>query len=117
MPYWDWALNATMPDVVNQPSITINTPNGSQSIDNPLYTYNFHPLPSPPEFPTFKVNLMIKNKNCYPTQKTAPIVSLLGSDANAEQVAKWPNTVRYPDAEGRSQPDLANEQLQIYAAP
>ena len=52
IPYWDWARNATMPDVTNQPKITINTPTGSQLIDNPLYTYTFHPRPSTSDFPT-----------------------------------------------------------------
>ena len=52
IPYWDWARNATMPDVTNQPKITINTPSGAQLIDNPLYTYTFHPRPSTSDFPT-----------------------------------------------------------------
>ena len=52
IPYWDWARNATMPDVTNQPKITVNTPTGSQLIDNPLYTYTFHPRPSTSDFPT-----------------------------------------------------------------
>ena len=52
IPYWDWARNATMPDVTNQPKITINTPTGPQLIDNPLYTYIFHPRPSTSDFPT-----------------------------------------------------------------
>ena len=52
IPYWDWARNATMPDVTNQPKITINTPTGAQLIDNPLYTYTFHPRPSTSDFPT-----------------------------------------------------------------
>ena len=44
-----------MPDVLNQPLININTPNGSQIVDNPLYNYTFHPLPSQPDFPNVKV--------------------------------------------------------------
>ena len=52
IPYWDWARNATMPDVTNQPKITIHTPTGTQLIDNPLYTYTFHPRPSTSDFPT-----------------------------------------------------------------
>ena len=51
MPYWDWALNTTMPDVANQPLINVTTPTGSDTIANPLYNYTFHPLPSPPDFP------------------------------------------------------------------
>ncbi len=57
VPYWDWATHATstMPDVVSQPVITINTPKGSQSIVNPLYNYTFHPLPSAPDFPSNEI--------------------------------------------------------------
>ena len=51
VPYWDWAINATMPDPVNDPMITINTPQGTLSIINPLYNYTFHPHPSAADFP------------------------------------------------------------------
>ena len=51
VPYWDWAINATMPDPVNDPMITINTPKGTLSIVNPLYNYTFHPHPSATDFP------------------------------------------------------------------
>ena len=44
VPYWDWASHATLPDVVSQPMININTPVGSKSIVNPLYNYTFHIL-------------------------------------------------------------------------
>jgi tyrosinase len=51
IPYWDWAMpepsgQSTMPDTMGTPQITVNTPNGSQTIDNPLYTYKFHPIQS-----------------------------------------------------------------------
>ena len=51
VPYWDWAINTTMPDPVNDPMITINTPQGTLSIINPLYNYTFHPHPSATDFP------------------------------------------------------------------
>ena len=51
VPYWDWAINATMPDPVNDPMITINTPQGTLSMVNPLYNYTFHPHPSAADFP------------------------------------------------------------------
>ena len=44
-------MNATMPDPVNDPKISINGPQGRVTIDNPLYTYTFHPLPTSEEFP------------------------------------------------------------------
>ena len=74
-----------MPDPVNDPTITINTPQGPQSISNPLYTYTFHPLPSAPDFPA------------------------------DDPLSSYPSTVRYPDDSGKGQPDLANQQLQANA--
>lgn len=41
VPYWDWTLNPVLPTVVSSPEITVNTPEGSKPIDNPLYQYNF----------------------------------------------------------------------------
>ncbi|KIX98768.1 uncharacterized protein Z520_05229 [Fonsecaea multimorphosa CBS 102226] len=40
-PYWDWAVYPALPDVVAEPQISINTPNGRQTVNNPLYTYVF----------------------------------------------------------------------------
>ena len=40
-----------MPTLVNNPTISINTPTGQRNIDNPLYTYTFHPQPSASDFP------------------------------------------------------------------
>ncbi|TVY55332.1 Polyphenol oxidase 1 [Lachnellula cervina] len=48
LPYWDWASIAEMPDVVNQPTVTITTPDGDQDVDNPLFTYKFHQFPHDP---------------------------------------------------------------------
>lgn len=51
IPYWDWVFNATMPDLVNQPTININSPHGALNMANPLYSYTFHPQPSAADFP------------------------------------------------------------------
>ncbi|KAI9806999.1 MAG: hypothetical protein M1833_002657 [Piccolia ochrophora] len=87
IPYWDWALDATMPAIINTVKITVNTPTGSKSIDNPLYSYKFHPVPSNRDFP----------------RSDGPI-------------ATYRETVRYPDANGKSQPAAANQQLAANAA-
>ena len=60
VPYWDWSLNSTMPDVINSPMITINTPMGSQQISNPLYTYTFHPL-TPSDLPDVSVDPRLRD--------------------------------------------------------
>ncbi|KAK4690189.1 hypothetical protein P7C71_g6534, partial [Lecanoromycetidae sp. Uapishka_2] len=85
IPYWDWALNVTMPDPVNDPMISVNTPSGMLNIVNPLYNYTFHPQPSTVDFPP------------------------------QDSLSKYHSTVRYPNAAGQSQPDLANAQLQANA--
>jgi tyrosinase len=41
VPYWDWAATPALPNVVTTKSITINTPDGFQEVDNPLYNYTF----------------------------------------------------------------------------
>ena len=75
-----------MPDEVNLPQILINTPNGQRNVTNPMYTYTFHPLPASPQFPA------------------------------SSSVSKYKSTVRYPDANGNSQPTKVNLQLQANAA-
>ncbi|KAI4105868.1 MAG: hypothetical protein L6R37_002514 [Teloschistes peruensis] len=81
-----------MPPEVSQPTIFINAPNGTSEVRNPLYTYAFHPLPSSPDFPP------------------------LGGSNYGTSINTFRNTVRYPDANGQSQPDLVNKQLQANAA-
>lgn len=49
IPYWDWAApppsgQSILPDSITAPTVVVNTPNGTQTIANPLYNYNFHPL-------------------------------------------------------------------------
>jgi len=43
IPYWDWSTNATIPDVFATPQLTINAAWGSETINNPMYRYDFHP--------------------------------------------------------------------------
>ncbi|KAL9031397.1 MAG: hypothetical protein Q9196_000581 [Gyalolechia fulgens] len=77
-----------MPPEVNWPTIFIVGPNGTSNVVNPLYNYTFHPQPSDTDFPPY-----------------------VGS-SRGTPVASYHSTVRYPDAAGQSQPDLANKQLQ-----
>jgi tyrosinase len=46
VPFWDWALDPKLPECMTSPVISINTPTGSQSITNPLYSYLFSPSPA-----------------------------------------------------------------------
>ncbi|CAD6586306.1 MAG: hypothetical protein ASARMPREDX12_002329 [Alectoria sarmentosa] len=86
IPYWAWALNTTMPDLVNSPMISVNSPHGVMNIVNPLYNYTFHPQPSAADFPP--------------------------SDG---LIAGYHSTVRYPSSSGQSQPVLANLRLEANA--
>ena len=59
VPYWDWAAPApigqdTLPSSISSPApVQVITPNGTQTIPNPLYQYHFNPLDSNqlPDFP------------------------------------------------------------------
>ncbi|KAJ9615738.1 hypothetical protein H2200_001815 [Cladophialophora chaetospira] len=51
-PYWDWAAHPTLPDIVTQPQIPVNTPAGLQTIDNPLFQYVFQSDAAGNGFPT-----------------------------------------------------------------
>ncbi|KAG8808043.1 hypothetical protein FRC17_004155, partial [Serendipita sp. 399] len=45
IPYWDWAANADLPDFISlQREVTVNSPTGSKTFPNPLYSYTFHPM-------------------------------------------------------------------------
>lgn len=49
LPYMDWAADPpsgdnVFPNVMIQPQIQVVTPSGNQQIDNPLYSYKFHPV-------------------------------------------------------------------------
>ncbi|KAF2196129.1 Di-copper centre-containing protein [Delitschia confertaspora ATCC 74209] len=51
MPYWDWAKvppngEASTPTSIRDKTVTVTTPSGQQTIDNPLYSYNFGTVPS-----------------------------------------------------------------------
>jgi len=73
-----------MPEVVNEPTVQIATPSGVQSVDNPLLTYNFHPL----------------NQTLFPP-----------SDG---EIATYNHTVRSPDLPGgNSDPVAANNALLV----
>ena len=41
IPYWDWANSSVLPNIATIPQINIQGPSGSQTIQNPLYSYEF----------------------------------------------------------------------------
>ncbi|KAM7207522.1 Di-copper centre-containing protein [Naviculisporaceae sp. PSN 640] len=47
LPFWDWAADPTIPEVMGKPGVTVNAPAGPTTIPNPLYSYRFqNPIPS-----------------------------------------------------------------------
>jgi tyrosinase len=71
IPYWDWAADSNIPNIVQSQTVTITTPSGKKTITNPLYSYKFHPLSST-DFPASSGPLATKpatvrgpNANAY----------------------------------------------------
>ena len=59
MPYWDWALTppsgeSVLPGSLQELNVLVDGPVGAQTIGNPLYSYDFHPL-NPDDIPNFPV--------------------------------------------------------------
>ncbi|USW56555.1 Putative tyrosinase copper-binding domain, di-copper centre-containing domain superfamily, tyosinase [Septoria linicola] len=50
LPFWDWAVKpengSVWPEIVQQPRIQVVMPNGTTTIDNPLFSYKFRPISS-----------------------------------------------------------------------
>ncbi|KAH9819777.1 Di-copper centre-containing protein [Teratosphaeria destructans] len=49
LPYWDWAASpadgaSVWPDALTAGTVTVNMPNGTSTIRNPLLSYQFHPV-------------------------------------------------------------------------
>ncbi|KAK8066160.1 hypothetical protein PG997_012907 [Apiospora hydei] len=40
-PYWDWVAKAALPPIVTQTTVTINSPTGRTTVNNPLFQYSF----------------------------------------------------------------------------
>lgn len=71
IPYWDWAavLDAEtefVPTSLSRKKLDIVTPDSKgepKSVDNPLYSFKFHPInPRPGDFPEKPVRLISANK-------------------------------------------------------
>ena len=45
MPYWDWAVDRTLPDVVIAENMTFHGPEGNITIANPFLRYTFQNFP------------------------------------------------------------------------
>lgn len=43
--YWDWAVDATLPEVVTVQNVKINGPQGQMTMTNPLHHYYFQNFP------------------------------------------------------------------------
>ena len=86
LPYWDWAINPSLPNEVASPTVQILSPTGEmvQIDNNPLYQYTFQSDPEPAFLPYGSFGV-------------------------------WPTTLRQPSstqADAVSQPDVVDEQIQ-----
>jgi tyrosinase len=45
-PYWDWATDHNLPLAATSPNFTVNTPDGPNTVVNPLSRYWFNNTPS-----------------------------------------------------------------------
>ncbi|OLL25128.1 Tyrosinase [Neolecta irregularis DAH-3] len=84
VPYWDFALDITLPDIfLRDETVIVTTPTGQQTIPNPLYSFKFNPVGK--DF-----------------------------GENGPQWAIWPRTLRYPNntrANATSQPRRVSASL------
>ncbi|KAI0112490.1 Di-copper centre-containing protein [Nemania sp. FL0031] len=52
LPYWDWASDSKLPASTTRENITVNGPNGTIVLHNPLYNYQWQTYPlDPTQFP------------------------------------------------------------------
>lgn len=78
MPFWDWAAlpepgKSVYPSSVNSPTVVVTMPDGNRTIDNPLYSYKFHPLVSTDMF--FDPFTSWNETKRYPTGWTSNAIS------------------------------------------
>ncbi|KAJ0149403.1 Tyrosinase, partial [Colletotrichum tanaceti] len=87
-PYWDWAADggAQLPPATTQATVTVNGPGGQVRLPNPLLGYKWQRFP------------LNTASNYFPTS----------GDRNCWA---WPQTKRWPDANGNNRPSLANQEL------
>jgi tyrosinase len=89
LPYWDWAINQTIPAEWTADTVQILDTNGNvTNVTNPFAQYAFHPI----------------------DDSFAPYVP-----PNSPDFANWPTTLRQPtdpsDPNATSQPSVCNSQL------
>ncbi|WQF85949.1 Putative tyrosinase copper-binding domain, di-copper centre-containing domain superfamily [Colletotrichum destructivum] len=87
-PYWDWAADggAQLPPVTTRATITVNGPGGQVQLPNPLLGYKWQRFPLNTASNYFPRS---GDRNCW----------------------AWPQTTRWPDANGNNRPSLANQEL------
>ncbi|KAH0609895.1 uncharacterized protein H6S33_012441 [Morchella sextelata] len=94
IPYWDFAANQKLPDIVlRQEKVTVETPTGTKTINNPLYSYNFGTIDRR-EFPerqyyTWPATLrqpLIRGRAPAATDKSNPDQVQRGLDSNFKNI-------------------------------
>lgn len=76
-PFWDWAVlppdgETNVPPFFTQPTIDLKLPNGTTTIDNPLYSYKFSPLDTQAMYDSGDRQFSVYSETKrYPTDTTA----------------------------------------------
>ena len=77
IPYWDWAVDSSdgmqYPEILSQKTVTVIKPSGQSVIQNPLYSYEFHPL-DPKDLPDAPFSQW-KQTLRYPSSQTSSATS------------------------------------------
>ncbi|RMZ66918.1 tyrosinase [Pyrenophora seminiperda CCB06] len=114
IPYWDWAQGITtgpIPDMFTTPVITItNTDGVSMSLSNPLYSYQFKPVPEGFDDKWRNINATIRWPNSDDTTaqsqngifadafagQSANIIAQLGIVFRSSSFSRFSNTLEDP---------------------
>lgn len=86
LPYWDWAAspesNSTcLPETISSPQITINGPDGAETLNNPLYSFEFTESEAKANYYSVFTSWMQTYR--YPTSNSADTSSVDASAVSA----------------------------------
>lgn len=112
IPFWDWARPVTpgqhvAPDSISSPGIVVNTPQqAGVTIQNPLYSYRFHPTDS-------RLGSPVSKSHFIDVANHGILLSLIHCKCGrsltcSRQYSSYATTIRYPtttDSSAQSQED------------
>ncbi|KAL0630990.1 hypothetical protein Q9L58_010157 [Maublancomyces gigas] len=111
VPYWDFAAQPALPDIIlNKKQIEVTTPTGKQTINNPLYCYNFGTIDRT-DFPSAPFNIWLNTlRQPSTTRNPQP-----NDDSRPTAVATALDTTKTPSFPPRPGRPILNLRDRIYA--